>query len=103
VTVSTEGGLPDGMTVDSYGFVWSAQAFDHTVVRYTPDGDEDRRIKFPVGFVTSVTFGGNDYETLYVTSGGGGDKKQYGKDAGALFRLDPPVEGLPEFQSRIDL
>lgn len=103
VTVPTDGGLPDGMTVDSEGYVWSAHAFDHTVVRYTPDGAKDRRIEFPVGLVTSLTFGGSDYDTLFVTSGGGEDKEKYGEDAGAVFQLDPPVEGLPEFQSRIDL
>lgn len=103
VMVPTEGGLPDGMTVDSEGYVWSAHAFDHTVVRYAPDGSEDRRIEFPVGLITSVTFGGSDYSDLYVTSGGGENKEEYGEHAGALFRVDPGVTGVEEFRSRIDL
>jgi sugar lactone lactonase YvrE len=94
-------GVPDGMTVDAEGFIWSARWDGGCVVRYTPDGDEVLRVPFPARRVTSVTFGGEDYADLYVTTAGGDDRTTYGSGAGALFRLRPGVRGLPEFLSRV--
>lgn len=101
VEVASDDGLPDGMTVDAEGYVWSAHAFGGCVVRYAPDGTEDRRIEFPVGLITSVMFGGADFDSLYVTSGGGQNKDEYGEDAGALFRIDPGVHGVKEHRSNV--
>lgn len=100
-----EGG-PDGMTVDAEGYIWGARWGGACVVRYAPDGTEDRRIKFPAEKVSSVIFGGKDYTDLYVTTAGGNNKLQDGAGAGALFRvrLAPEgIRGLPEFRSRIGL
>jgi D-xylonolactonase len=97
------GGLPDGLTVDAEGGVWSALWGGACVVRYAPDGREDRRIKFPALCVSSLTFGGADYADLYVTTAGGQDRAQFGAGAGALFRVRPGVRGVPEFASRISL
>jgi D-xylonolactonase len=96
-------GHPDGMTVDAEGYVWSARWDGGCLVRYTPDGIEDRRIAFPARKVSSVIFGGSDYADMYVTTAGGQDKAREGQGAGALFRLRMQIKGLPEFQSRIAL
>jgi sugar lactone lactonase YvrE len=96
-------GLPDGMTVDAEGFIWSARWEGGCVVRYDPDGKEALRIPFPARRVTSVTFGGEDYTDLFVTTAGGDDRTTYGLGAGALFRLRSGVRGLPEFLSRVGL
>ena len=40
-------GIPDGMTVDADGYVWSARAGGSALFRYTPDGVQERRIPFP--------------------------------------------------------
>ncbi len=97
-----EGG-PDGMTVDAEGYVWSARWGGSCLVRYAPDGTEERRIAFPAKKVSCVTFGGPDYTDMYVTAAGGEDKAEDGPGAGALFHLNLGIRGIPEFRSRIGL
>jgi len=96
-------GIPDGMTVDDEGYVWSARWDGSCLVRYTPDGVEERRIAFPALKVSSVIFGGPDYTDMYVTTAGGDHKEKEGEGAGALFRLNLGIKGVPEFRSRIGL
>lgn len=97
-------GVPDGMTVDQNGNVWSARWGSGCLVQYTPDGKEVSRIDFPAKKVSSVTFGGKNYDDLYVTTGGGNNKRKEGKGAGALFRLSPEnVKGNKDFFSNIQI
>jgi D-xylono/L-arabinono-1,4-lactonase len=97
-------GVPDGMTVDSQGYIWSARWDDSALYRYTPDGVEERRIEFPAKKVSSVTFGGNDLSDLYVTTAlFDGTKADEGAGAGALFRLRLGIRGVPEFFSRVKI
>ena len=104
VFVRTQGeGAPDGMTVDAEGYVWSARWDGGCLVRYAPDGSEERRIAFPAKKVSSVTFGGPDYADMYVTTAGGDNKAEEGAGAGALFRLRLGIQGVPEFRSRVGL
>ena len=99
----SEEGLPDGMTVDAQGYVWSARWDGGCLVRYTPEGVLERRISFPAKKVSSVTFGGPDYTDMYVTTAGGDIKPAEGAGAGALFRLNLGIQGVPEFLSRVGL
>lgn len=94
-------GMPDGMTVDAEGCVWSARWDGGVLIRYAPDGGELQRVTFPARKVSSAVFGGPDYGDLYVTTAGGDDKASNGPGAGALYRLRPGVRGVPEFRSRI--
>lgn len=97
-------GVPDGMTVDTEGNVWSARWDGWALVCYSPTGELLRRIPFPVKKVSSAVFGGDDCGTLYCTTAGGHQKETDGLYAGALFRLHlPGVCGVPEFRSRIGL
>lgn len=98
-----EPGVPDGMTVDAEGHVWSARWDGGVLVRYAPDGREVARVAFPARQVSSAVFGGDDYGDLYVTTAGGHDKAKNGPGAGALFRLRPGVRGVPEFRSRVGM
>lgn len=102
VTLDDTPGMPDGLTVDAQGYVWSAQYEGGHVARFTPNGDFDRRIELPVSQVTSLAFGGPDLGDLYVTTGGGTDVDT-AEYAGAVFRLDPGVRGREEYRSRIQL
>ena len=61
-------GVADGSTVDEEGCMWNAQLISGDLVRYAPDGTVERRIGMPVKNITSVMFGGDDLDVLYVTS-----------------------------------
>lgn len=94
-------GHPDGMTVDADGNVWSARWDGHCLVKYSPEGVELDRITFPVPKVSSVTFGGEDYTDMYVTTASTDNREEEGPLAGSLFHLNLGVRGTPEFRSRI--
>lgn len=98
---ATEEGHPDGMTVDTEGYIWSASWDGWSLNRYTPQGKEDRRIRFPAKKVSSIIFGGIDLTDMYITTAGGDNKAKNGPGAGALFRLNLGIKGLPEFFSQI--
>ena len=61
-------GLVDGATVDTDGYYWFALAQGGKIIRLDPNGSVDREIDVPVPNPTCVTFGGEQYETLYVTT-----------------------------------
>lgn len=61
-------GTPDGLAVDSEGFVWSAQWDGWCITRYDPEGRVERVINLPVPRPTSCTFGGPEMRTLFVTT-----------------------------------
>ncbi len=67
-TTKQDAGVADGSTVDAEGCLWNAQLISGELVRYTPDGEVERRIGMPVRNVTSVMFGGERLDELYVTS-----------------------------------
>jgi sugar lactone lactonase YvrE len=108
VSTKDDPGLADGSTVDEEGYLWNAQIIAGKLMRYAPDGSLDRTIEMPVRNITSVMFGGDALDTLYVTSmarvdhPGGGvdifvkeDKPQ--PNAGSLFAVTGlGVRGLPE-------
>ena len=60
--------IVDGATVDAEGFYWFALNLGGKIVRLDPKGRVDREIEMPVRTPTCVTFGGDSYDTLYVTS-----------------------------------
>jgi D-xylonolactonase len=101
VTFPDTEGMPDGMTMDSDGAIWSALWDGGCLVRLTSEGKEQLRISFPAKKVSSVTFGGKDYSDIYVTTAGGENKPEEGSGAGALYRLETGFRGVPEFFSRI--
>jgi sugar lactone lactonase YvrE len=109
VFASTKGdaGFADGSTVDAEGYVWNAQVISGDLIRYAPDGSVDRKIGMPVRNITSVMFGGEHLDEIYVTSMArvqhpathdhfaAETKPQFA--AGALFRIRGlGIRGLPE-------
>ena len=95
-------GVPDGLTVDAEGFVWSARWEGSAVYKYAPTGENVQKIEIPAQKVTSVTFGCENLQNLYVTTAlDGGTKETEGEGAGALFCIPNVGQGLPEYFSRI--
>ncbi len=98
VDLTHEPFYPDGLTIDSEGHIWSAMWDGWCVIRFNPNGEEILRIKLPVQLPTSCTFGGEDLQTLYITTASVGlsqaeiEKSFY---SGDLFALQTDVTGLP--------
>ena len=94
-------GVPDGMTVDREGYVWSARWDGSGLFRFDIQGNLERKIELPASKVSSVVFGGDDYTDIYATTAGGNDKIINGSGAGALFRIKTEFTGKPDFFSRL--
>jgi len=91
--------VPDGLTVDLEGFVWSAKWDGWKVVRYAPDGSVDLEIQVPVQRPTSCAFGGPELKHLYITSARTGltpEEIEKQPEAGCVFVLETDTQGLPE-------
>jgi len=108
-TTKDSDAICDGSTVDAEGCVWTAEIRTGEVVRRTPDGQEERRIGMPVRNVTSVMFGGDNLDVIYLTSMGNTDflgpegVRLFGEAAkpqphgGGIFAVTGTgVRGIPE-------
>lgn len=111
VNVPSDEGIPDGLTVDSEGFVWSAQWYGGQVVRYDPEGKVARRIAIPAKQTSSVAFGGDDFSDLYVTTAGESWPSEHmppgydpnsGAVGGPLYRIRlGDIRGRPEHHAAL--
>jgi sugar lactone lactonase YvrE len=93
------GGHPDGMAVDSHGFVWIAIFGGARIERYAPDGTLASQVRFPCSNVTKLAFGGDDLCTVYATTARKGlsDRQLRGEPlAGGIFAYRAPVPGQPQ-------
>ena len=95
-------GLPDGLTVDSEGYVWCAIYDGWKVKRYDPSGRTAAEIKMPVSRPSSCAFGGKNLDELYITTISEGltaAQKEQEPMAGDLFKVKTDVKGFaePEF------
>jgi sugar lactone lactonase YvrE len=82
------------------------------VVRYDPDGKEERRIATPAKQTSCVTFGGADLSDLFITSAARSEAMPimppgYDPDAGffggPLYRTAAGVRGRAESKAKIVL
>lgn len=99
VNVPAEEGVPDGLTVDSDGFLWVAIWGGGCIRRYAPTGALERTVALPVTQVTSMAFGGAGYDELFITTaydGLGPAARAEQPLAGTLFRHRPDgITGRP--------
>lgn len=98
-------GTPDGMAIDVEGCIWSAHWGGFGVFRFDPAGKLMDKVELPVEKVTSVAFGGQNLDELYITTAGGTARKNRtvveDTPDGTLYRVHVGVKGQPEFRSRI--
>lgn len=99
VAIPEDAGKPDGLTVDSHGFVWAAHWGGWRVTRYDPAGKLEREIRVPTELVTCLGFGGQNLDELYITTAWYNLSEQQRKDqplAGDLFRIQTDITGIVE-------
>lgn len=108
--IPNDQGIPDGLTVDAEGFVWSAQWFGGCIVRYDPEGKEQQRIAIPASQTSSLAFGGPDLTDIFVTSASLLDalslapstyRSDRGMVGGRLFHLNPGIPGKPDYEAKL--
>ena len=92
-------GGPDGLTVDSEGGVWSVQFDRWCINRYDKSGKLSQVVELPVQRPTSAVFGGENFQTLFVTTATMHLTVLELNNqplAGAVLSFDPGYGGLPE-------
>lgn len=110
VKVPSNEGIPDGLAVDSEGYLWSAQWYGDCVCRYDPEGKLERRVATPAKQTSCAAFGGHDMGELYITSARRSEPMPVmppGYDAangyfgGRLYRTRTGIYGLPALKTKI--
>ena len=92
-------GGPDGACTDAYGDIWVACVHGGALAHLSSDGRLIERVDVPVRRPTCPAFGGPEFDTLFVTSiGGGGNYPVFEDepDAGRVLLIDAGVRGVPE-------
>lgn len=90
--------VPDGMTVDASGFLWTACWGGGRVERYTPEGVLAASYPIPARQVSSVTFGGAGLDTLLVTSA---SIDSSDSEDGGIWMMRPGVKGVEEYRAQL--
>lgn len=112
IKVANTAGLPDGLTVDSEGFIWSAEWYGSCVARYDPDGTLERRINTPAKQTSSLIFGGPELTDIFVTSAAksepmpimpSGYDPNSGYIGGGLFHINLGIQGRIDHRANIRL
>jgi sugar lactone lactonase YvrE len=95
-----ERGLPDGSCMDADGYLWNCRVVGGScLARIAPDGTLDRLVELPCSWPTSCAFGGDDLDTLFVTSARftmSAEHLQANPHEGGLFAVRPGVRGARE-------
>lgn len=109
-TLGPDEGRPDGSCVDAQGRLWNAQFNGGRVQCFNPDGSRGPTVYLPCPQVTCPCFGGDNLDTLYITTA----KENLSQAevaaaplSGALFAIDAMAafgaRGLPEPRFGSDL
>jgi len=95
-SIDEKDGYPDGLCVDNEGYIWSAHWYGWKITRYAPDGSIDSIYDMPVPKVTSCNFGGENLDTLFITTAAFELSDEELKNAplsGYTFTLKTKVQG----------
>ena len=98
VKVNEKDGFPDGMTIDENDMLWVGMWNGNAVAQYNPKtGKLISKIKVPAHNVTSCAFGGDNLDTLYITTASVDMTKEERIKyplAGSVFIAVPGVKGV---------
>ncbi len=101
ITIPKTMGYPDGMTIDSEGMLWVALWNGNAVTRWNPNtGELISKIEVPAHNVSSCAFGGENLETLYITSARldmTDEELKKWPQSGNVFKVKPGVAGVKAF------
>lgn len=98
VVIPVSLGFGDGMTIDNEDKLWVGLWNGNAVARFDPlTGNLLEKIEVPAHNVTSCSFGGENFDTLYITTSSldmnEAETKKYPL-AGSLFEVKPGVKGV---------
>jgi sugar lactone lactonase YvrE len=91
-------GRPDGASVDVQGNYWVAMYEGQRVLKISPQGEILQNIAAPVLCTTMPCFGGDDMQTLFLTSarhGRSAEDLAIQPELGCVFSMRVDVPGLP--------
>jgi sugar lactone lactonase YvrE len=91
-------GIPDGIEMDSEDTLWCAFWDGAQIVGFGGNGEVRETIAVPAIRPTSLTFGGPDLTTMFITTAAFGlsEREQAAWPAsGSVFELARPTPGLP--------
>jgi D-xylonolactonase len=89
----------DGMTVDAEGSLWVAP-WSGPLTRYSQDGEKLLEYPLPPGVraASSVTFGGPDYQTIFVTTADSSNNAdKIGFYGGGVLSMKQNIAGMKEY------
>ena len=98
IVIPHDMGAPDGSTLDSEGMIWIAHWGGGCVTRWNPtNGELLCKVEVPAALVTSCAFGGENLDTLFITTariGVKGESAERYPYSGGLFFVKPGVKGI---------
>jgi sugar lactone lactonase YvrE len=98
-----EMGSPDGMTMDSEGYIWAAFWGGSCIRRLDPEGRIAAEILLPAKQPSSTMFGGEKLDELYITTAcEGADNIMAGYCNDGVFLGGPVYRGIPGVAGRAE-
>ncbi|WP_276091476.1 SMP-30/gluconolactonase/LRE family protein [Pedobacter sp. JY14-1] len=105
IQIPDEKGLPDGMAVDSEGFIWIALWNGYGLGRFSPEnGKMNDFIAIPAPNVTSCCFVGSDLNQLVITTarkGMSAEMLAMYPESGNIFITETKIKGIPTYKASI--
>ncbi len=95
VSIDPAVGVPDGMTIDEEGNLWVAIYDGGRIIAVDPEiGKIVEQVDVPAKKTSSCTFGGENLDTLFITTISENTDPEDEPLAGSLFSVKPGVRGV---------